>query len=108
VTPEELWELRNGVLHMTNLSSRQVTRKRVRRISIHIGSEGETDSDGTYYFNFFALIQAFAAALQRWFASYNIEREKLAAFVERYDETISDSRFLWRPKAANAGQIRRS
>ena len=102
VTPEELWELRNGVLHMTNLSSRQVIRKRVRRISIRIGGESKTEADGTYYFDFFMLIQAVAAALQSWFASYNDKREKFAAFVERYDETVSDSRFLWRPKLPDA------
>ncbi|RWE16967.1 MAG: hypothetical protein EOS76_19650 [Mesorhizobium sp.] len=97
VTPEELWELRNGVLHMTNLDSRQVTRKKVRRISIRIGGEGGTAADGIYYFNFYSLIQVFAAALQTWLASYNTDREKFAAFVERYDKTISDSRQLWRP-----------
>lgn len=100
VTPEEIWELRNAVLHMTNLSSRQVVRKKVRRISVCIGGEGEADADGTYYFNFFALIQEFTAAVQKWLASYNDEREKFATFVERYDETISDSRVLRRPKPA--------
>lgn len=98
VTPEELWELRNGVLHMTNLSSRQVSRKKVRRVSIRIGREDEIDADGIYYFNFHALIEAVASALQRWLSSYNEEPSKFATFVERYDETISDSRLLWRPR----------
>ncbi|MER8995576.1 hypothetical protein [Mesorhizobium sp. M0678] len=99
ITSEELWELRNGVLHMTNLSSRQVTRKKVRRISIRIGGEGET-ADGIHYFNFFALIQVFAAALESWLGSYNDDREKFATFVERYDKTISDSRQLQRPPSS--------
>ncbi|BAR58179.1 hypothetical protein NK6_5020 [Bradyrhizobium diazoefficiens] len=74
----------------------------MRRISIRIGGEGEADAEGTYYFDYFALIQSFADALGKWLASYNDEREKFAAFVERYDETISDSRLLWRPKPSNA------
>ena len=98
ITPEELWELRNGVLHMTNLSSRQVVKKKVRRISVRIGGAAHTDADGTYFFDFHALIQAYAGGLNRWIASYNTDRDKFAKFIERYDETISDSRLLSRPQ----------
>lgn len=105
ITPEELWELRNGVLHMTNLNSRKVTLGKVRRISIRIGGEAETDTDtdGIYYFEFYSLIQAFAAALEKWLVSYEAERGKFAKFVERYDETISDSRVLRRPAPGGGG-----
>lgn len=34
ITPEELWELRNGLLHMTNLSSRKLTAQKVRRVGV--------------------------------------------------------------------------
>ena len=94
ITAEELWELRNGVLHMTNLNSRQVVSQKVRRISVQIGGEGGTDADGVYYFDLFALIKTFSRALEVWLSSYNSNPNKFTLFVERYDETISDSRFL--------------
>jgi hypothetical protein len=31
ITPKELWEMRNGLLHMTNLNSREVSKKRCVR-----------------------------------------------------------------------------
>lgn len=94
VTPEELWELRNSLLHMTNLSSRKVNEQKVRRISFRVSGQPRTDADGTYYFDFVDLRDAFALALQRWINTYNLDRSKFAKFVERYDETISDSRIL--------------
>lgn len=95
ITAAELWELRNGILHMTNLHSTKVRDNKVRRISFRVGgpSDYPTDgADGVYYFDFYGLIQVFAEAQGRWIESYNSDREKFAKFVERYDETISDSR----------------
>lgn len=92
VTSKELWELRNGLLHMTNLHSRQVRDQKIRRISFRIGGQpGEEDS--IYYFVFSDLIDVYGKAVGRWLESYNEDRGKFAKFVERYDETISDSRF---------------
>lgn len=91
----ELWELRNGILHMSNVNSNKVRTNKIRRISFRVGGPSDhsrEDGDGTYYFDFYGLIQAFADAQGRWLASYNGDREKFAKFVERYDETISDSR----------------
>ncbi len=99
VTAEELWELRNSLLHMTNLSSRKVKKNGIRRISFLIGGQGETDAEGTHYFDFMKLVGAFQGGLGRWLQSYNDERSKFVEFVERYDETISDSRMLKRPVA---------
>lgn len=96
ITAEELWELRNSLLHMTNLSSRKVNEQKVRRISFRVGGKPETDADGTYYFNFADLRDAFAKALGTWIESYNLDRSKFAKFVQRYDETISDSRIMTR------------
>jgi len=100
VTPEELWELRNSLLHMTNLSSRKVNEKKVRRISIRVGGKPETDADGTCFFEFMELVRAFHRALSRWIESYNQDHSKFVKFVERYDETISDSRMLIRTAEA--------
>lgn len=96
VTSAELWEMRNGLLHMTNLHSRQVRKQNVRRISFQIGGTA-SEVDEIFYFVFQDLINVYADALGRWLESYNVNREKFAKFVERYDETISDSRFMSRP-----------
>lgn len=71
--------------------------KKVRRISIRVGGKPETDADGTYFFEFMELVRAFQGALGRWVDSYNQDPSKFVKFVERYDETISDSRMLVRP-----------
>lgn len=96
ITAEELWELRNSLLHMTNLNSRKVRKEKVRRISFRVShpknSMIDNDSDEIYYFNFMDLVRSFSLAQAKWLSSYNEDREKFVKFVERYDETISDSR----------------
>jgi hypothetical protein len=93
ITAEELWELRNGLLHMTNISSAKVRKRKVRRISFKIGQPIHPGSQTEiFYFDFVALIRAVSAAHVRWLDTYNGNFDKLAAFVERYDETISDNR----------------
>lgn len=91
VTSVELWELRNGLLHMTNLHSRRVRNQSIRRISFRVGGQ-PGESDGIFYFVFSDLIDAYGKAIGRWLESYNADRAKFAKFVERYDQTISDSR----------------
>jgi hypothetical protein len=98
ITEEELWELRNGLLHMTNLHSRQVRSQRIRRVSFRVGGHAE-QVDDIYYFPFPDLLNAYAQALGRWLKSYNDHREKFVKFVERYDETVSDSRFAIAPSS---------
>lgn len=95
ITAAELWELRNGLLHMTNINSNKVRQNKVRRISFRVGGPSDypqDGADGVYFFDLFGLIQRFAEAQGRWLATYNNDRAKFAKFVERYDETISDSR----------------
>lgn len=94
ITGSELWELRNGLLHMTNLNSKKVLASKERRISFRVGGDASyaTAEAGVYYFEFKELIDAFAQALSRWISSYNDDRSKFPKFVERYDQTISDSR----------------
>lgn len=95
ITSIELWELRNGILHMTNIHSKKVRDNRVRRTTFRVGDPPDyprKEADGVYDFDFYCLIQAFAKAQERWLETYNLDREKFAKFVERYDETISDSR----------------
>jgi hypothetical protein len=96
ITPQELWELRNGLLHMSNLYSRQVNKKAVRQISFHVGRKPFFEQDGVHCFSFYGLILALQAGLGKWLTSYNLDREKMVSFVDRYDKTISDSRLAFK------------
>lgn len=103
ITSEELWELRNGLLHMTNTDSRRVRKNDIRRISFFVNNKQEAFYDetmSTYFFNFYDLINIYADALGNWIESYNQDRDKFAKFVERYDRTVSDSRAYYREKAS--------
>jgi hypothetical protein len=97
ITAVELWELRNGILHMTTINSAKVRANKVRRISFRVGGSPDypRHEDDVYYFDFYGLIQVVAAAQGRWIESYNKDRDKFAKFIERYDETISDSRLAF-------------
>ena len=102
ITTDELWELRNSLLHMTNLNSRQVKQNKIRRISFFVASDEKSflhEVEKIYYFNFYGLIKVYADALGRWIESYNEDRDKFSKFVERYDQTISDSRISYIKKA---------
>jgi len=94
ITAEELWELRNGLLHMSNLNSSQVRASSVRRISFRVGGAGVKwpDTGSIRYFEFRGLIDVIGLAIGRWIESYNVDREKIHKFVERYDEKVSDAR----------------
>ena len=91
ITAEELWESRNGLLHMTNLDSRAVGRKKVRRISLHSGAKPFYEHDGVHYFNFYELLMEVGRSHVRWLETYNHDFGKRVDFVSCYDKTISDS-----------------
>lgn len=100
ITAAELWELRNGMLHMSNVNSDRVRNNKVRRISFCVGQLSEFQQQGAsngdvHYFEFLALIHAFAEGQAKWIATYNEDREKFYSFVERYDQVVSDSRMAF-------------
>ncbi|UZM95857.1 hypothetical protein [Pseudomonas putida] len=95
VTAEELWELRNGLLHMSNLHSTQVQKKAVRRISISIGdtpADRGNPYDTTHYFNLITLYNQVAVGIGAWCETYIDNHDKFLLFVERWDRTVSDAR----------------
>lgn len=96
ITAEELWELRNGLLHMTNINSKKVRTKNTRRISFKVGGNQyqiqNASEDSIYYFDFYNLFKIVTKAIAQWIDTYNNDHDKFTKFVERYDETISDSR----------------
>lgn len=95
VTAEELWEFRNSIVHMTNLSSRAVLAGKAASLSPYIGSDAlvqAAPASDLKPFNLYALIVAVAGGVGHWAESYNRDRSKFEKFVERYDTIVSDSR----------------
>ncbi|MBO9682331.1 MAG: hypothetical protein J7502_06635 [Flavisolibacter sp.] len=98
ITSDELKEFRNSLLHMTNLDSRKVQLKKVKRLMFydapaHIKYVQETDEGK--YFKFKDLIDCIAQGISKWARTYNIEKEKFETFLNRYDRIISDKRMTY-------------
>lgn len=97
ITPEELWEHRNSLLHMSNLRSRKVANGKVRALVSYVGElnpDVALDDSKTGYYNLYSLIQVFGNACGKWCSTYGDDRSKIHSFVERYDLIASDARML--------------
>jgi hypothetical protein len=95
ITAKELWEFRNGLLHMTNLNSRAVASGKTAPLIFYVGDPRiviPPSRTGAKYFSLKGLLEVIAAAISRWIETYNRTPEKWVDFVNRYDLTISDSR----------------
>ena len=96
VTSEELWELRNSLLHMTNLDSHKVRDKKVARL-LPVFAPKDSDipasPDGikSLHVSRFASI-VIPRGIEKWIASYNRDREKYVQFISRYDTVVSEAR----------------
>ena len=90
ITASQLWELRNSILHMSNLDSRKVLTGKERRIGFCIATRGTVSQDdpSIQYFNLLDLIDVLKDALSKWIQSINADRDKFPLFIERYDTTI--------------------
>ena len=96
VTSQELWELRNSLLHMTNLDSHKVRNNAVERILpaiAHPDWEGLPLDDDTKRFHAsrFILI-LLPQAIENWLTTYIQERGKIVEFIRRYDTIVSEAR----------------
>ncbi|MGZ5198773.1 MAG: hypothetical protein ACXWC4_03300 [Telluria sp.] len=97
LTPVELWEHRNSLLHMSSLDSRKVRTGAVRRLVGYIGTlprNADLSNADTGYYDMTKLILEVGNSLNRWIASYEQDREKIHSFVERYDRIASDARMM--------------
>ena len=98
VTPQEIWELRNSLLHMTNLDSRKVKTRAVERVLPAIAHpevrvlpmSGDTRR---FHVSRFIVI-VLPAALEKWLRTYNDEKGKFAQFIHRYDTIVSEARMV--------------
>ena len=98
ITSKELWEFRNGLMHMTNLYSRAVVNGNTAPLIFFVGNPTEPlppCRNGAKYFNLKGLIDVIANAVSRWIDTYNQNPEKMADFISRYDLTISDARMAY-------------
>ncbi len=97
ITADELWEHRNSLLHMSNLDSRRVLSGKARRLIAYVGEihpDVELDEIRTGYYNLQKLIITIGQACGKWCDTYSEDKEKIYAFVERYDLIASDARML--------------
>jgi hypothetical protein len=96
VTPSELWEFRNAILHMTNPFSRKVLSAKVLPLCFYIAptSRGVRISrdSGTKMFSFEALYEAIIEAVGTWSKSYAGNLYKQLEFIQRYDTILSEGR----------------
>lgn len=97
----ELWEFRNGVLHMSNLHSRRVLSGKVQRLvpCVNLGATFFDKVRNEKQFDLLSLIEIIVAGVAKWVETYNVDSLKLEKFVERYDTVISDARKAYRPVA---------
>lgn len=98
VTSGELWELRNSLIHMTNLDSRKVNSGRTHRLQpriAHPDRDVPPFVDGMKVFHVARfVITVLPHGIENWLDSYNRERGKFAEFVERYDTIVSEARLV--------------
>lgn len=95
VTAEELWELRNSLLHMSNLDSHKVLQGKHPRIMLYVGSQSERERkmDGCKSLNLHTFVAStMPQALSKWMQSYNDMPSKMKGFIKRYDTILSDVR----------------
>ncbi|CAD6873630.1 hypothetical protein [Methylomonas fluvii] len=97
----ELWEFRNGVLHMSNLHSRRVLSGKVQRLvpCVNLGATLFDKVRNEKQFDLLSLIEIIVTGVGKWVETYNVDSLKLEKFVERYDTVISDARKAYRPVA---------
>ncbi len=96
VSSSEMWELRNSLLHMTNLSSRKVSSGDVERLlPIVTASQNDVavemdDFKCLHLSRLFGSVVPFGIA--KWVGSFDGNPNKVLEFVQSYDTVISDSR----------------
>lgn len=93
ITSKDLYELRNSLLHMTNLNSHKVIRGEAKRISYSVAPKGTPtrEHEGITFFNYSDLIDIIEDAMDRWLNTYTDNHKKIVSFIERYDTIVRDN-----------------
>lgn len=97
ITAEELWELRNSVIHMTNADSRKVREGKVERllpVVAHPMVDLPQRMEGIKVFHEGRFVlSVLPMGIQRWIESYKKDPSKVHRFIMAYDTVLSDSRY---------------
>ena len=96
VTSTELWELRNSMIHMTNLLSYKVRDGSVKQLMPSITSpENEViphlNGIKSFHTSRF-LLEVLPKGIEQWLKTYNQNRSKIVQFISRYDTIVSEAR----------------
>ena len=96
VSAEELWELRNSLVHMTNLASRNVESGRVEALTFVIAGADIDTPERLGDMKVLHLTRLLAVtlpnAIGQWVRTYYGDKKKQNLFVGRYDTIVSESR----------------
>ena len=111
MSPEELWELRHSLVHMTNLASKNVESGKVEALTFIIA---ETDIDMPERLGDMKVLHlkrllamVLPHAIGQWVQTYYGDKRKQSLFVHRYDTIVSESRikaFAARVNSSETGQ----
>ncbi|WP_419912080.1 hypothetical protein [Hoeflea sp.] len=92
ITAVELWEFRNSVLHMTNLTSRKVKKGQTSALMPFIGTGSlieHAQLPNMKPLDFGRLIILVADGIKKWGDSYNADPNKFLKFIGNYPATLS-------------------
>jgi len=93
---DELWELRNSLLHMTNNFSRKVIVGKARTIIYHIGALPDSyvrENDETLLLDLERFIVICLNAVSKYCHEISLTAEKTDHFFSAYSLVLSDSRY---------------
>lgn len=95
ITGDELWEHRNGVLHMTTYDSRKVASGAVMRLMPYVGRTAPPASDGSFkYYSLYALLMAVMNGMGKYVTAMHSDLAIRGRFCDNYEKTVSDSHFI--------------
>jgi len=94
ISSDELWEHRNGILHMTTYDSRKVASGTVMRLMPYVGQTAPPPNDGSFkYYSLHALLMAVMNGMGQYVVAMDGDLAMRARFCDNYERTVSDSHF---------------
>jgi hypothetical protein len=97
VSSLELWEYRNGLLHMSNLNSRKVNKGEVKPLIACVGLQDSDilpNPENEKLFRLEVLVHEVIEGIEHCIQCLSENSEFLPSFLERYDLVVSDHRVV--------------
>lgn len=96
VSASQIWELRCGLLHMTNYFSRGVLKGNEKPLCFYSDPDNQTvfqkGDDSVAMFSFEGFYDSIIQAIGNWSTPYSGNLEKQLKFIARYDQVLSEGR----------------